>query len=266
MQAHREHRGVPVDPLPVQLVEGRAEILGECYRRGEAVRRTEFHVVAVERVGDDEVAFAPLQLQPVRDVVVVGIRVVKQATAFDREPARVRAHPAAVEADRRLARLLADGLLRLQNVLALDVLGDGGIVEPAPVVARDLETLPGAIAADLRIERERLAHTENGRRHVQLLEEPQDAPDAGASAVVVKALGVVVALALARLDAANLMDVALGGGIAVLDRPFRALLVVEDEAQRERAPVTPGRARARAAVTNEVAIVHGAHGLEFLDD
>ena len=151
-------------------------------------------------------------------------------------------------------------------MLALDVLGDIGIVDPSPIVARDLEVLPRKLAANLRVQRERLTDGIYGRRDAELLEQPKNAPDAGAGAVVVKAFGIQIALAHARLKTDNLVDVGLGSGVVVEHRPLGAFLVVEDEAQRERAVVPPWGTWTRAAIAYEVAFVGDALEPGLLDD
>src|SRR4029079_17709604 len=92
----------------VQHVERILEVIEELRAAVEALHRGKAHVVAVERVGHDEVRHAlhdavalDLYFAPVGQVVRVRIGVVDETAMFDDETARVRTVAAGVPAERR---------------------------------------------------------------------------------------------------------------------------------------------------------------------
>ena len=84
-----------------------------------------------------------------------------------------------------------------------------------------------------------------------------DAPEAGATAELEHRLGVEVAPADRRRRADDLVQVRLRLGIALERRPLAALLVVEDEAERQPRAARPLRVGRMLPVADEVA----AHAL-----
>ncbi len=82
---------------------------------------------------------AAADLDPVGQVVSVGVAVVEEAALFDDQAARVRADPAGVPADRAAAGRALDRLDRPLDVRPLLGFGDVLVVDPAPAVAGDLE-------------------------------------------------------------------------------------------------------------------------------
>src|SRR5207237_21398 len=88
-------------------------------------------VVGDRGVGDVEAAADP-------DPVVLGDLVGAASDGGDDEPARVRAEPSRVPAERTAARHLRQALDREPDVLALDGLAHELVVDPAPAVAHHL--------------------------------------------------------------------------------------------------------------------------------
>src|SRR6185437_2182575 len=211
-------------------------------------------VVVGERVGDDEVRLAFDGL-PERQLVAVVVAVVGEAAVLDQQAAGVdRGSIAAIPAGRRLADGLPERLHGFGDMLALLVLAQGEVLDPAPAVAADVEARvldrPGG--GRVALERERAA--EHRHRQAALLEGAHQAPEADAAAVLEHALAGEVAARHAGRRAGRFGEAGLGVAFAVLHRGLRAFLVVHDEIHREARAVRPlwiGRAR---AVAHEIAL------------
>ena len=99
VQTHREHlRGLR--SLRIEDVEGIPQVGEELLPRVEALGGGEAHVVGVQGVGHDEVG-PTRDLDPVGQVVGVGVGVVEEAAVLDDEAARIGAVPTGVPAERR---------------------------------------------------------------------------------------------------------------------------------------------------------------------
>ena len=88
------------------------------------------------------------------------------------------------------------------------------------------------------------------------LEDAVDAPEARAAAVLEHRLGVEVAPAGGRRRADDLVEERLRLGVALERRPLAALLVVEDEAERQPRAARPLRVGRMLPVADEVALGH----------
>ena len=84
---------------------------------------------------------------------------------------------------------------REPDVFALGQFIDRLIVQPAIAMADDFMTIRHEGLDGIRISLERLDHAEHTAFHVELLENPQDPPDAGARAVFERGLDDLAALA-----------------------------------------------------------------------
>src|SRR6516225_6192412 len=98
MQADRHHLRL-LAPLSVEDVEGISQECEELVGRRESAAH-ELRVVVDEAIGHDKVA-AATDFDPIGKLVVVGVRIVEEATFLDDEAARVEAWPiATVPAER----------------------------------------------------------------------------------------------------------------------------------------------------------------------
>src|SRR5207253_268950 len=101
---------------------------------------------------------------------------------------------------------------------------------------------------------------ERGEGQLARSEKPQYSPETRAAAVFVERFHVDVAYAHERLRAGNVGDEALGCGIAVQNRVFRALLDVQYELERDTCGVRPFRIGRMGAIADHVArIACGLH-------
>src|SRR5213076_1439811 len=75
---------------------------------------------------------------PVREIVVVGVRVVHEPALLDDEATGVGTQPSGVPAERPAAGGFRQALDRQTDVLALLVLTDELVIDPAPAVAHHL--------------------------------------------------------------------------------------------------------------------------------
>ena len=127
------------------------------------------------------------------------------------------------------------------------------VVDPFQAVAGDLPVglLHRGDGLGLRVERGRDAV--DGDRNVALGEHAPQPPEAGARAVFVDRLHVHVAHARPGLRADDLREERLRGRVAVEDVVLAALLVVDDELDRDARAARPVRVGRVAAVADHVA-------------
>ena len=176
---------------------------------------------------------------------------------------RVHAEAACVPADRRTARRLLDHLHGLLHVVEFLLEREVLVVDPAPAMARYLVTGLGHRLAGVGIEFQRTTDCPRREAQVPFLEQPKDAPEAGAAAVLVHRLGREIAATHDRRAARRLGQEDFGGGITVQDRILSALLVVQNEAHRDTGVAGPLGIGGIGAVADQVAvemIVHGVPG------
>ena len=152
-----------------------------------------------------------------------------------------------VPADRPRPAQALDRLDRAAHVLPLLRLGHVDVVDPAPAVARDLPARVDHRARRLRVALERLPDGVDRQRQAVLHEDAPHAPEAGAAAELEHRLRVEVPPPHGRGRADHLVQVRLGGGVALERRVLTALLVVEDEREREPRAARPLRRRAARA-------------------
>lgn len=107
---------------------------------------------------------------------------------------------------------------------------------------------------------ERHGHGVAGEGQPPFLEQPQDAPEAGAGAVFVDRLHAHVALARDRLRPDDLRQEGLRRRIPVQDAVLAPLLVVEHELDGDPRPAGPAWVGRVAAVADQVAGIGGRHG------
>src|SRR5262249_40455488 len=237
------------------------EVGEEIVARVESLWRPELHVVVVERVRDDQMPRA-VHLHPVREIVVVGVGVVKESTGFDHEPACVGAEPTRVPAEGPLARHLCEAVDGQPDVLALDGLAHELIVDPAPAVAHHLVTGFDDRAGRLRMTLESHGHREHADVDPSFRKQFQEAPEADAAAVLVDRLDLEVPDPAERFAADHFLQEPLRLGVAVEDRPLAALLVVHDDLEREPRTVRPPGVGRGATVADQITgIGHRGPGL-----
>src|SRR5438094_443966 len=121
---------------------------------------------------------------PIRKLVGVRIRIVKEAALLDEQPARMHARPiAAVPAERALSDCLLQRGDRLRNLLALLRRRERGGTQPAPAVATDIEAGGADCLRRLRIALERKRAAEHRHWKLALLEQAHQPPERDAAAV-----------------------------------------------------------------------------------
>ena len=193
----------------------------------------------------------PDDVDPVRELVGVRVRVVEEAALLDDEPSR-RVGCRAPCTTRRGAAPHTPSIAAIERreVRPLLLRGELAVVDPAPPVARDLP--PGVDHRPRRggVLLERLAHREDGERHPERGHEAVDAPEPHPAPELEHRLRVEVAPADRGRRADHLVEVRLRGGIALERRVLAALLVVEDEAERDALAAGPARVRRARAVAD----------------
>ena len=257
VQPHRHHPG-RLRPFLVEDVEAVPEVGEELVARVEPLRGREPHVVGIEGVRDDEVGAAMFRV-PVRQLVGIGVRVVKEAAFLDHETPGVGAVPARVPAEGALAGDPGLDLDRLPEMLAFGVDVEILVVDPAIAVARDLPSRLVHRGHRLGVALESHRDPVHGDRHVARGEDAVQAPEPRPAAVLVERLHVHVALAGEGPGAQDLGEEGLRRGVAVEDAVLRPFLVVDDELDGDPRVVRPLGLRRVAAVSVQVSGVGIAH-------
>src|SRR6185437_12302725 len=171
----------------------------------------------------------------------------------EQELARVLARPG--------ARVPALGPAAEHALIGLDGAADGGALllaahrprlVPAPAVAEQVVVVLAHPLGDGRVELERDGSGRDRHRHVRLVEDAGEPPDAGAAPVLVVRLGAGVAVG--RLDArVGVFAPAVVAVVAPEDGVFRPLLIDKDEVHDDAGAVRPVETRRGAAVADQVA-------------
>ena len=250
-----------IGALRVEHVE-RVSRVGEPIIAGrEATGKSELHVVDVQGVGDDQVRLARHD-GPVRQIVVVGVRVVEKAALLDHETPRVGTEPAGVPAERPGAGHARQALDRAPDVVTLDLLAHELVVDPLPAVAHDLVAGLDDRRRGLVVALERHRHREHADLDAVRGERAHEAPEADAASVFVHRLDLEVAHALERRQAHDFLQVGLGFPVPVQDRPLAAFLVVHDDLEGQARAAGPLRIRRLLPVSNQVTrIAHSEGGV-----
>ena len=218
----------------------------------EARRRPEAEVVGVGRIGHDQVARAR-DLHEIGQVVVVGVGIVEEAAFVDHQLAGVDGGAeAAVPAYRPLAAGALEGLHGEPDMRALLLPREAEHLLPAPAVAAYLVAAGDDGAGDLRVLLEGDGAGVEGGLDPGLLEEPEDAPDAGARAVLEHRFHGEVAVAGRQGVVAELGQPLLVG-IAHGLRVFRPFLVIHDHRDGEPCASGPGNRRGARAIAHQIA-------------
>ena len=169
---------------------------------------------------------------PVWQVIGIAVGVVEKAALLGDEAARLFGlTPALVPAERPVAGHPRVDLDRLGDVLALDLLGDVLVVDPAITVCRDLPVCREHRRDGRRVALQRHSHTVDRNRHVAPGEsacsrqKPARLPYSYSNSIFM--------LRMPRdwRGADRLRQKCLGSGVAVQDRVFAALFVIDDELQ-----------------------------------
>ncbi len=193
-----------------------------------------------------------LDVDEIRNVIVVGVGVVKEPALFRHQPTRMNAGAiAAIPAHRTFAAGALERLDRQTNVLAFLGLGQAEHFFPAVTVAADFMTQFDGGLGHIRVLLESHRAGMKGRRDVGLLQDVEDPPDADAGAVLIHRLHRQIAHAVGKLIAAPL-------GHALLVRithgqgALRAFFVIDDKVDGQARAVGPGALGALPAVADQI--------------
>ena len=244
--------------LGVQHIKTVFQVAEEIIALGKALAGCKTHVVGVECVGHDQLrsyrAIALLYPHPERQVVTVVIAVVFKAAEIGHQTMRLRAVASGVPAQRPLAGELGQDLHTDSHVFALACFVQVLVADPAPAVAGNLvpEFLEGS--AQLRVPLQRHADAKHRERQLAALKLAQDAPDAGARAVLVEALHAEVARRKRR-RAGHFGEKLLGRSITMQHRVLGAFFVVQHKLQRDAGLRGPRCMRRVGPVADQVARV-----------
>src|SRR5437867_280461 len=130
------------------------------------------------------------------------------------------------------------------------------MLDPSPAMGADLESGLGDGLRDGWVPLERQRAGEHRDRDLTLPEKSKEAPEADPAAVLVHGLHGQIAGAAGRSPARSLGEADLGAVIAVDHGVLRALLVVDDELEREAGAAGPARIGRPGAVADHVTRMH----------
>ena len=239
MKADRHHLRRAVAPLAIQLRERRLQVVEKLVPGIEALRRRKAHVVAIQRVGHDQLIAGPDPV-PVGKVVGIGIGQPVEAR-LGSQPDRVHAGAALVETAWWRADNLRVQADRLGYVGALLGLGDILVIDPFQPVAGDVPPRRIHRRHLPRAARQCGRHAEHCHRPVG--QQPVKPPEPGPRPVFVDRFHVPVPLAGPGRCAHDLGQERLRGRVAVQDVVLAALFVVDDDLDGDPRPARPGRVR-----------------------
>src|SRR5258708_26188444 len=155
------------------------EIIGRSREEAGA----ELAVIIDERIGNDQMRLAVDDL-PIGQFVVVRVGIIEEAALLHHEPARVHARPiAAIPAERSLADRRLERGDRLGDVLALVLLAQFIMLDPAPAMAAHVEARGPDRRRGLGIAFDRERAPEHSQRQAALLEKSPQPPETDAAAI-----------------------------------------------------------------------------------
>ncbi len=88
MQPDRHHLGRARDTLGVQCIESGAQVVEELFGRIEPLRRGKAHIVAVQRIGHDQL-IPVAHFDPIGQVVGIGVGDIGEGPCLGGQPDRV---------------------------------------------------------------------------------------------------------------------------------------------------------------------------------
>ena len=155
----------------------------------------------------------------------------------------------------RLADQLRQAFDRKAHVLALDLFGHRAIVDPAIAVADDLVPAAHAGLGQFGVLLESAHDAQNADHDRELGKDVEQAPGAAATAVFEHQLDERHASTALGADT-DVVEHALGHGVAIGERRLPAALDVEVEVDGDMRAVRPSRVRRELPVSDEVAGDH----------
>ncbi|RMN90754.1 hypothetical protein ALQ49_05903 [Pseudomonas syringae pv. apii] len=244
----------------IQHVERVLQVLEKLLAVVETLHLCEAHVVGVQRIRDHQMRLAGRVVRlPVRQVIVVGVAIIKKAAFLHDQPPCVGPGAAGVPAQWAFAADFGQNLNGLTHVLALLGFVHVLVVDPAITVAADFVTVGDHCANNVRVTLRRHGDSEDGQGNVELFEQLENAPHAGSTAVLVQRLHAHVALALQWLGRDHFGQKRFGFLVAMQNIALATFLVIQHERQGNARIARPAWMRRVAAVTDQVAWVVSAH-------
>jgi hypothetical protein len=196
-----------------------------------------------------------VMVEPVGQLVVIGVGAIGKAPGLGNEPDRVDGCAARVPAGRALARHFGVQPYGFGNVAPLVLERMLAIVDPFQPVRGDLPS--GLLHSGHLVGRtgECGCHAVAGDRHLCLREQAVKPPEADAGAVFVDRFHVPVTQALPGLRTGDFGKKGFGGPVAMQDAVFAAFLVVYDELHADVGAAWPFRVRRVGPVAAHVSDV-----------
>src|SRR5258706_4707974 len=236
MQSDRHHPAEIVT-IVAKPVEGGFCRFQEMLRAAIACPQDIARIVDHERIRHDQMSSA-MHFGPVRQIIIVGVGIVEEATLLDDELPGVDAHFSAVPAEWSCTRGLLDGNDGALDRLALFVPGHFIVVAPAITVAGHFIAAALDLLGHCRVAFERHGRTEERNRYAGCIEDPEHAPDPRARAILVHGLDREVSLVVhgkRQLIHAVIDLVAHGEGL------LRSFLVIDHDLHGHLGAILPAQ-------------------------
>src|SRR3954447_6831834 len=213
-------------------------------------------IVVVKRVRDDEM-WPSVIVGPIRQLVVVGVAVIKEPAFLNDKAPCIGAWRADVPANRPRSGQSPNGLDREADMLSLGCFVDTVIVDPAPPVIDNIAALTRHRLGGLRVTLESHADGIDCRDHLPLGEDVHETPEADTTAVFVGRLHIKIARVLEWGWYEKVGQARLGDHVAVQCAALATLLIVDDEIEGEACPTGPTRVRRLVGIADEIARIAG---------
>lgn len=213
MKTHRHHfwRVRALSIKPVERVAMPCLVVGAGGKRPGRI----FRVVVGVRVGNDEVV-CPADVDPIRQVVVVGIAVIEKAACFDKKIACADAWPRpATPSKRPCADASGEAFDRLQNVLLLGVPGQKKMVHPTPAMAADVVVLLPYYRSKFAVTFHGHRAGVEGQRQPSFFEQVEYPPNACTAAVFEHRFRREISLAMRHIRCVELRERCFGETIPI---------------------------------------------------
>ena len=260
VQTNRQHLGriqTGRVTLPVQHVEGILEVIKKLGTRIETLHRGEAHVIGVECVRHHQMRLRlamGLNLDPIGQIVRVGVGVIYEAAMLDHQAPRVGTVAPGVPALRRGTGHGAKLIHRFNQMRTLGGFVHHLIRNPAQAVAGNFVSTFEHRRHRLGVALHRHRNAKHRDRHAPRLELAHQTPETGARAVFVNRFHRQVAVRK-RLCTNDLGEKGLGSGIAMQHIVLTTLFIIEHELQGDACAIGPGCVGWLFAVAMQIARV-----------
>ena len=249
---HRHHPGVHRG-LRDEFVEGINEKFTKSPPRHQGAAH-KLRVIGHQGVRNDQVG-PILHLDPVRELIIVGVAIVREATVLNEKlPGNGRRCVAAVPSFGGTSDQPMDRVKRPSDLVSLCGLVEKVVLNPAPAVAHDVPIAVGDRLSSSGIPFQCQSRGEDRERESPVPEEPADPPEPDAAPVFEHAFSREVPVPPRNPRLRDLGEGGVGATIPVLERVLRTFFVIQHEVDSQSLAPRPTDIRRVVCVAHEVAL------------